>query len=290
MKPEWKIIALNKFGTHVYFEQLILPSIKVRVNYYPNPSKNMDGDFDFVSILGTVSGGIEDANLMLNGLEAENLYDEYNNFSNDIIMHYKNEVISNIRNILGSVKAFGNPAKLFRDVNTGLTSFKKFNVLEGTGQVVTGGIGGAVGIFGNVTGGIANTVSLLSFDQKYVEERNYRKKNKPKNMLQGMGQGVAGIGGGIVDGLTGVVMNPIQGAKESGFGGFFKGVGKGITGLFVKPVTGVIDGISKTAEGVQNTVHEELNDQVRSRRIRAFYGFEQKIKNFNDEDAIFQHY
>lgn len=43
---------------------------------------------------------------------------------------------------------------------------------------------------------------------------------------------------GVYDGITGVVTQPIQGAKKDGLSGFTKGVGMGIMGLLVKPSAG----------------------------------------------------
>jgi hypothetical protein len=43
------------------------------------------------------------------------------------------------------------------------------------------------------------------------------------------------FGIGIYDGVTGLVTQPVQGAKLEGVPGFFKGVGRGIAGLVLKP-------------------------------------------------------
>ena len=40
--------------------------------------------------------------------------------------------------------------------------------------------------------------------------------------------------------------------KKDGAMGLFKGIGKGLTGLVSKPITGVLDGVSKTAEVIKN--------------------------------------
>lgn len=44
----------------------------------------------------------------------------------------------------------------------------------------------------------------------------------------------------------------MDGAKEDGFGGFFKGIGKGAAGLVGKTVSGVVDIVGKTSEGIDN--------------------------------------
>ena len=58
------------------------------------------------------------------------------------------------------------------------------------------------------------------------------------------------MGKGIFEGVTGLVTQPMKGAKEEGAKGFFKGFGKGIIGIATKPVAGVLDMASKTTEGI----------------------------------------
>ena len=56
---------------------------------------------------------------------------------------------------------------------------------------------------------------------------------------------------GVVDGVTGVVLQPISGAKEEGVGGFVKGVAKGVVGLVAKPTSGVFDFASNSLDLVR---------------------------------------
>lgn len=71
-----------------------------------------------------------------------------------------------------------------------------------------------------------------------------------QQMGHGFMQGMTSMGKGIFDGVTGLVTQPMKGAKEEGAKGFFKGFGKGIIGIATKPVAGVIDMASKTTEGI----------------------------------------
>lgn len=59
---------------------------------------------------------------------------------------------------------------------------------------------------------------------------------------------------GITDGIAGLFLKPIQETKEKGLKGVFTGTAKGFAGLIIKPITGVLDGLSQTAAGIQNTV------------------------------------
>ena len=59
-----------------------------------------------------------------------------------------------------------------------------------------------------------------------------------------------------------------------------KGSAIGVTGLFIKPVAGVLDAVSKTAEGLTNTAthFDDKPNQERIRYIRPFYGKLRYIK------------
>ena len=49
----------------------------------------------------------------------------------------------------------------------------------------------------------------------------------------------------------------MQGAQNDGVKGFMKGMYKGITGLVVKPASGALDFVSKTTEGITQTVAKQ---------------------------------
>jgi vacuolar protein sorting-associated protein 13A/C len=46
--------------------------------------------------------------------------------------------------------------------------------------------------------------------------------------------GARDLGLGLVRGISGVVLEPVRGAREDGVRGFFTGISRGITGLYVK--------------------------------------------------------
>ena len=54
-----------------------------------------------------------------------------------------------------------------------------------------------------------------------------------------------------MDGVSGVILKPISGAKQEGVEGFFKGVGKGVMGLVTRPTAGVIDFASGSFDAVK---------------------------------------
>ena len=63
----------------------------------------------------------------------------------------------------------------------------------------------------------------------------------PSNVGTGLAFGTKAMLESIVSAVTGVVMEPVKGAKKGGFKGGAVGLGKGILGLIFKPVAGTIE-------------------------------------------------
>jgi len=80
---------------------------------------------------------------------------------------------------------------------------------------------------------------------------------------------VFALGKGLFDGVTGIVVKPVQGVRKDGAKGFAKGLGKGLLGVAVKPVAGVFEAVSKTSEGIKNTTTYFDKDRI-VRRVRPF--------------------
>lgn len=72
-------------------------------------------------------------------------------------------------------------------------------------------------------------------------------------MVTGVALGTKLMVESLVSAVTGVVMEPLRGAKKGGFKGGAVGFGKGILGLVCKPVAGTIDLVTYTVRGIGNT-------------------------------------
>jgi len=120
-----------------------------------------------------------------------------------------------------------------------------------------------------IAGAIGKGVATLSFDDDYVKKRQINQRKQPKHVFSGVGQGMFALGKGIFDGVTGIVVKPVQGVRKDGAKGFAKGIGQGIVGIAVKPVAGVFEAVSKTSEGIKNTTTYFDKDKI-LRRVRPF--------------------
>lgn len=98
---------------------------------------------------------------------------------------------------------------------------------------------------------------VLSSKHPQEEERDALQETldatRPKDALDGLGQGLLAAGGGLVAGVATLVSAPIVGAQEDGVGGFFLGLGKGVVGGVALTAGGVVAGTTQIVRGVANT-------------------------------------
>jgi len=93
-------------------------------------------------------------------------------------------------------------------------------------------------------------------DQKYIAEREARRRKFAADSggaTAGIVEGGASIFRGITDGVSGIVLSPMEGAKKEGALGAVKGLAKGIVGVPVKAVVGVMDGATTVLQGISQS-------------------------------------
>jgi len=140
---------------------------------------------------------------------------------------------------------------------------------KGTSSLVKNTVYGTFNSVSKIAGAIGKGVATLSFDDEYVKKRQINQRKEPKHFISGAGQGAFALGKGIFDGITGIVVKPVQGARKDGAKGFAKGIGQGVVGVVVKPVAGVFEAVSKTSEGIKNTATYFDKDKI-IRRVRPY--------------------
>ncbi|KAH0788951.1 vacuolar protein sorting-associated protein 13-like isoform X1 [Histomonas meleagridis] len=98
--------------------------------------------------------------------------------------------------------------------------------------------------------------------------------------------GFSSLGKNIMNGITGIFMKPIEGAKQNGFTGAIKGVGKGLFGVVAKPVTGFLDASAGVIGGVRKAItKEEIHQRKRYPRASPM----DKIGVYNKAEAFYQY-
>lgn len=77
-----------------------------------------------------------------------------------------------------------------------------------------------------------------------------------------MVSGMKALGNGFVDGISGIVTQPMKMGQESGIGGAFVGFGKGLIGLVARPVAGVLDAGVASFAAVRKKINGEDEDVI----------------------------
>lgn len=144
-------------------------------------------------------------------------------------------------------------------------------------------VGGAAGAVSKITGAVGKGLAALTFDKDYQKKRRDALNKRPQTMQEGIARGGKGLVMGVFDGVTGVVMKPVQGAKDEGVGGFFKGLGKGAVGLVARPTAGIVDFASGTFDSVKRAT--ELSDEEKKLRAPRYMNKDGIVRPYSKQEA-----
>eukprot|EP01083_Nonionella_stella_P243770 849119_1 len=220
-------------------------------------------------------GKIDSAPINLNALVVENATGTAESLITPIITHYTYQGMRQWYRVMGSIDMIGNPVQLASNLGDGLSDFfykpaqglvKSPNdfaigVSEGTISLLKHTLSGIFGAASKISESVAGGLLTLSTDGDYRQKRQARlTEHRIEHVGDGVVQGAASVGLGFFHGITGIVADPIRGARSSGGLGALKGVGTGLLGIITKPVSGVFDAASQTFEGIAKTPDAILSD------------------------------
>ncbi|XP_020910552.2 vacuolar protein sorting-associated protein 13A-like [Exaiptasia diaphana] len=109
---------------------------------------------------------------------------------------------------------------------------------------------------------------------------------EPSGIGQGLMMGGKSLVMGLVFGIGGIVMKPIEGARTEGVEGFFKGTGKGLLGVLTRPTGGVIDMVSFTFDGIRRSAEQGGEDIACRMRHPRFAAPNEPLKPYSKQEAI----
>jgi vacuolar protein sorting-associated protein 13A/C len=190
---------------------------------------------------------INDAPITFNAVVLEDLHTSIEGLSQQLLVKYRSEALRQMHKVVGSADFIGNPVGLFNNISAGVSDvfyepYQGILVGEGIQELGLGLAKGAKSLVkktvfsvsdsvSKVTGSVSKGLSLATMDQQFqAKRRSNRSRNRPKHAIGGLSQGARAFGTGIISGVEGLAMRPLEGAERDGVGGFLKGVGKGIAG------------------------------------------------------------
>ncbi|KAM9751025.1 intermembrane lipid transfer protein VPS13D isoform 4-T4 [Menidia menidia] len=230
-----------------YFENLkiSLPQVKLSVltsHKLPPDLKALKGTLGFPLVR------FEDAVINMYPFTRVHPYETQEIIINDILKHFREELMSQAAQILGSVDFLGNPMGLLNDVSEGVSELIKYGNVGGLIRNVTHGVSNSAAKFaGTLSDGLGKTM-----DNRHQSEREYIRYHGATSG-EHLVAGIHGLAHGIIGGMTSIITSTVEGVKtEGGVSGFFSGLGKGLVGTVTKPVAGALDFASETAQTVRD--------------------------------------
>ena len=285
-----KLSTPSKPESKIYIASLRLSPIEIVFSFL----KKIQSEGKLMSQAGIISKAIgiaitnfEASSISLNALQLEHVFGSTGDVFSKIYGYYSEHFIKTALKLIGSINFIGNPIKLFHTIATGVKDFfykpiqgfvhgplqGSTGVLEGTKSLVKNTIIGTFGTISKMTSSWSKGLLALSNDEEYMSKREERFiKDKAETIVDGLGYGIASAVSSIQSGVTGIVKQPMAGARKCGLKGFLRGTFFGLAGAVVKPVSGALDLIARTSEGGKNTATIfDPSLEVRMRNPRAFY-------------------
>ena len=275
----------NKNTSKVLINYLFLSSLKINLTIRLNLSELYTSGFPKIitRVLGSIGNSLTrftDIPLVFTEKGFENIYTSLYDIFWIIIEEYKHKGTKQILKIIGSSDLIGNPVKLLDGIGTGFYELvneprKGFvqgplqfgkGIAKGLGKFLSGIIGGTFGVVESITGTLYSaTQSLMGREhENFVDE-----EEGPNNIASGAVQGLYGGFKELANGITGVVMHPINETKKNGVKGFFKGLGKGFIGLAISPFAALLKIANSFVAGTKNTINLVLgNHKIKIKRFR----------------------
>jgi len=268
---------------------------------------NMEGDkkpvvqFNVLSLflqsVGVVLTDIQDVVFKLAYFERQHTFYNQTQLIAEITRHYSQQAIKQMYVLVLGLDVLGNPFGVVRGLAEGIEDlfYEPYQgAIQGPEEFAEGlalgvrslfghAIGGAAGAVSRITGALGKGIATLTMDDEYQKKRREEMNKRPADLREGLARGGKGLVMGVVDGFTGVVLKPVEGAKQEGVGGFFKGVGKGLVGVFTRPASGVVDFASSSFDGIRRVA--EMSDEVQRLRPARFLHVDGVVRPFAVREA-----
>lgn len=151
---------------------------------------------------------------------------------------------------------------------------------KAVGKIVSAGVKSPMDFTLSLAKGFHNAPKLYG-------DETVRQNEKIVGLHSGLRVARRELGYGFFDGITGLVTQPMAGAKKEGAAGFLKGAAKGFGGLILKPAAGIWGLPGYTAKGIYTEVAKHFGSSVQNYIIaaRTAQGFEDWKNSTPEERA-----
>jgi len=211
---------------------------------------------------------LQNVTLTLEGVKCTEVYEEIDSLVEKIVRGYTMEVLMQVGKVIGSLDFIGNPLAMLSDISGGVKTFirePQRGALKSPTAFARGVGVGTAGLVGGVVGGVSAGVASvftagsnmgvlvtteMAMDNAYANRRRLAQQERATSFGDGVLMGAEALRDGVWSGATGLIQQPVAGARSGGAAGAMVGLGKGVVGLLAKPLSGVAGMASKVTEGL----------------------------------------
>lgn len=290
-------------GQKNFYDYLHFSPIKIHLSFSLQAGE--DGQVEiksnvlniFLQSVGVVLTDIQDVVFKLGYFERKHSFYNQSQLFGQMSQHYAGQAIKQMYVLVLGLDVLGNPFGLIRGLGEGLEDlfYEPYQgAIQGPEEFAEGlalgvrslfghAVGGAAGAVSRITGAMGKGIAALTLDDDFQKKRREAMNKRPTNVREGFARGGKGLVMGVVDGVTGIVRKPIEGAQKEGVEGFFKGIGKGLVGVVTRPTSGVIDFASSSLDSIRRIA--EMSDEVRRLRPPRRFHNDLIIRPYNHQEA-----
>ncbi|GAB1605843.1 Hypothetical predicted protein [Argonauta hians] len=288
-----------------FYDYLHFSPIKIHLSFSLQGGGGEDGHVEiksnilniFLQSVGVVLTDVQDVVFKLGYFERNHSFYNQSQLIGQMSQHYAGQAIKQMYVLVLGLDVLGNPFGLLRGLGEGLEDlfYEPYQgAIQGPEEFAEGlalgvrslfghAVGGAAGAVSRITGAMGKGIAALTLDDEYQKKRREAMNKRPANVREGFARGGKGLVMGVVDGVTGIVRKPIEGAQKEGVEGFFKGIGKGLVGAVTRPTSGVIDFASSSLDSIRRIA--EMSDEIhRLRPPRRFHN-DLILRPYNYQEA-----
>mmetsp|Transcript_2524 Transcript_2524/g.3852 ORF Transcript_2524/g.3852 Transcript_2524/m.3852 type:complete len:1451 (+) Transcript_2524:2370-6722(+) len=248
--------------------------IEVTVKASGTPGNDVSNSPLVASIVDSFGGAVlnlERVPIKISECTFDNVFERPEAVGMKLARHYVKEGAQATGRVLGHLNVLGNPLEMINSIKEGTRE-----LLVGASQTllapaaVEGGLSRgttslAKGLIQSValgtsrmSGTLGNIITrFTSVRAMYAHKIRKEQDAVPVTYAQGLRQGARLFGLRTASGVLGMFRMPLDEGKDRGFSGFGLGIVKGGTGLILQPATGIIDLMSKSTEGLNNSISSD---------------------------------
>ncbi|KAH0574800.1 putative vacuolar sorting-associated protein 13 [Spironucleus salmonicida] len=246
-------IEQSKFNVQKMFIAFFnISDIYANVNVAINDLTFLENNFwyQLFSNIASPFMNITSANIKFQYYKKKSFITEQFALINEVKRFYLGQIKKNIGNLIKSSIISGQTASYVEEQSSRMQDIKTQSRKL---------VGNSVS---NIAGTVSSVASFISGDLNYKKTSQKLIRDSQQNGKNAMRNAGKALTNGFVEGLIGIVKQPIVGGQQKGFGGAISGIGKGIVGIFAKPVQGISDFVEHVGIAVETGGKNQMKDQI----------------------------